>query len=212
MVSPRPSWVSLPVRTITSPPSWRMPTSNETRVRVDGFSKISARVLPANGREVTPPARLKPEAMSSMRRNVAGSKSRRSRKCRDAVVRRACRMPRRAPARRRSRRRRLRRSQRRRTAAARSSMPTAWSMSLSVTTSGGARRSTLSPAVIAISPSAAQAACTCAGGADAFQAAAAGPCRGRRRRPWGSRGRCDPVRPAAFCPCARPRRGSRAPG
>ncbi len=41
--------------TTTSPPSWRMPTSNETRVRVLGFSKISASVLPASGRDDTPP-------------------------------------------------------------------------------------------------------------------------------------------------------------
>jgi len=34
-----------------------MPTSNETRVRVDGFSKISASVFPASGRDETP-ARL----------------------------------------------------------------------------------------------------------------------------------------------------------
>ena len=32
----------------TSPPSWRMPTSNETRVRVDGFSKIIANVWPVS--------------------------------------------------------------------------------------------------------------------------------------------------------------------
>jgi hypothetical protein len=31
------------------PPSWTTPTSNDTRVRVDGFSKIIATVLPANG-------------------------------------------------------------------------------------------------------------------------------------------------------------------
>ena len=43
--------------TITSPPNWRMPTSNDTRVRVLGFSKISASVLPASGRDDTP-ARL----------------------------------------------------------------------------------------------------------------------------------------------------------
>jgi hypothetical protein len=35
---------------IVSPPSWRMPTSKETRVRVEGFSKIIASVLPASGR------------------------------------------------------------------------------------------------------------------------------------------------------------------
>ena len=54
MVSPRPSWISVPVSTTTSPPSWRMPTSNETRVRVDGFSKISARVRPASGFDALP--------------------------------------------------------------------------------------------------------------------------------------------------------------
>ena len=32
-----------------------MPTSNDTRVRVEGFSKITASVLPASGRELTPP-------------------------------------------------------------------------------------------------------------------------------------------------------------
>src|SRR6266568_3079641 len=34
---------------MVSPPSSRMPTSNETRVRVDGFEKISAQVCPAKG-------------------------------------------------------------------------------------------------------------------------------------------------------------------
>src|SRR6266571_3282240 len=34
---------------MVSPPSSRMPTSNETRVRVDGFEKISAQVCPARG-------------------------------------------------------------------------------------------------------------------------------------------------------------------
>ena len=32
-----------------SPPSWRMPTSNDTRVRVEGRSKIIASVLPSSG-------------------------------------------------------------------------------------------------------------------------------------------------------------------
>ncbi len=31
------------------PPRWAMPASKETRVRVEGFSKIRARVLPAKG-------------------------------------------------------------------------------------------------------------------------------------------------------------------
>ena len=48
-VSPRWSWVALPSSITTSPPNWRMPTSKETRVRVDGFSKIMARVFPASG-------------------------------------------------------------------------------------------------------------------------------------------------------------------
>ena len=56
-VSPRLLCISCALSTTTSPPSWRMPTSNETRVRVDGFSKITARVLPASGRDDTP-ARL----------------------------------------------------------------------------------------------------------------------------------------------------------
>ena len=38
-----------PVSMIVSPPSSRMPTSKETRVRVDGLSKIMASVRPASG-------------------------------------------------------------------------------------------------------------------------------------------------------------------
>ena len=45
MVSPWPSCISLPDSTIVSPPIWRTPTSKETRVRVEGFSKISATML-----------------------------------------------------------------------------------------------------------------------------------------------------------------------
>src|ERR1700743_1147875 len=36
MVSPRPSCISAPVSMMASPPSWRMPMSNDTRVRVEG--------------------------------------------------------------------------------------------------------------------------------------------------------------------------------
>ena len=48
---------------IVSPPSSRMARSNETRVRVDGLSKIIARTLPASGRPggdggLVPAARL----------------------------------------------------------------------------------------------------------------------------------------------------------
>src|SRR6266550_952036 len=45
MVSPRPSWVSVRPSMMVWPPSSRMPTSNDTRVRVDGFSKIWRSVL-----------------------------------------------------------------------------------------------------------------------------------------------------------------------
>ena len=41
-----------PVSMIVSPPSSRMPTSKETRVRVDGLSKIIASVLPSSGRSL----------------------------------------------------------------------------------------------------------------------------------------------------------------
>src|ERR1700740_3430816 len=54
MVSPRPSCVSVRPSMMVWPPSSRMPTSNDTRVRVDGFSKIMASVLPPNGFSVPP--------------------------------------------------------------------------------------------------------------------------------------------------------------
>ena len=50
MDSPRPSCISAPVSMSVSPPSSRMPTSKEMRVRVDGLSKIIASTLPASGR------------------------------------------------------------------------------------------------------------------------------------------------------------------
>ena len=40
--SPRPSWMSAAARNIGSPPSSRIPTSKETRVRVEDFEKIKA--------------------------------------------------------------------------------------------------------------------------------------------------------------------------
>src|SRR5215510_6424982 len=49
MVSPRPSCISWPVSRMASPPSWRMAMSKETRVRVDGLSKIMASVRPSSG-------------------------------------------------------------------------------------------------------------------------------------------------------------------
>ena len=57
MVSPRPSWVSPRPSMIVWPPSSRMPTSNDTRVRVEGFSKIMASVLPPNGLSCPPLSR-----------------------------------------------------------------------------------------------------------------------------------------------------------
>src|SRR5690554_3507074 len=43
--SPRPSCVSRGDRNMAEPPSWAMPASKDTRVRVDDFSKIIARTL-----------------------------------------------------------------------------------------------------------------------------------------------------------------------
>ena len=47
MGSPRPIWLSLPERKRACPPNWYMPVSKETRVRVEFFSNIMARVLTA---------------------------------------------------------------------------------------------------------------------------------------------------------------------
>ena len=49
IVSPRPSCMSRPASTTGWPPSRAMPTSNDTRVRVDGCSKMRATLLPASG-------------------------------------------------------------------------------------------------------------------------------------------------------------------
>ena len=49
MVSPWPSCISPPESTSVSPPICRTPTSKLTRVRVEGFSKISATTRPASG-------------------------------------------------------------------------------------------------------------------------------------------------------------------
>ena len=49
MGSPRPRWLSRGDKNIACPPSWYMPASKETRVRVDDFSKIIASSLPASG-------------------------------------------------------------------------------------------------------------------------------------------------------------------
>ena len=46
MVSSRPSWDIRPSTMTGWPPSWEMPTSNESRVRVEFFSKMTATDLP----------------------------------------------------------------------------------------------------------------------------------------------------------------------
>jgi hypothetical protein len=50
IVSPRPSCISAPVSMMVSPPSSRMATSKETRVRVEGLSNTMASCFPASGR------------------------------------------------------------------------------------------------------------------------------------------------------------------
>ena len=47
--SPRPIWVSRVISVITVPPSWCMPASNETRVRVECFSNTMASVRSRSG-------------------------------------------------------------------------------------------------------------------------------------------------------------------
>ena len=49
--SPRESWSSSERSTTGWPPSSWTPTSNDSRVRVEGFSKISATLRPASARE-----------------------------------------------------------------------------------------------------------------------------------------------------------------
>src|SRR5580700_6034805 len=99
MVSPRPSCISWPVSTMVSPPSWRIATSKETRVRVEGLSKIIASILPAR----PPPHPSRPDALreevggarrsffmarltSMMTRNASGAMSIKSRKWRGEAV------------------------------------------------------------------------------------------------------------------------------
>ena len=47
--SPRPKWESFGLMARAWPPSWCMPTSKETRVRVELNSKIMASVCPLSG-------------------------------------------------------------------------------------------------------------------------------------------------------------------
>src|SRR5579872_1904690 len=84
MVSPRRRCISSPVNRIVSPPSSRMATSKETRVRVDGRSKIIASTLPASGRGAVwlRRTRFSRSLSSRMRRRAGASISARSRKWR----------------------------------------------------------------------------------------------------------------------------------
>jgi hypothetical protein len=47
--SPRPSWISFDERNIASPPNSRMPTSKDTRVRVEDLEKSIAHTCPCKG-------------------------------------------------------------------------------------------------------------------------------------------------------------------
>jgi hypothetical protein len=49
--SPRESWVSSRRSTTGWPPSSKTPASKDSRVRVEGFSKISATLRPSRARE-----------------------------------------------------------------------------------------------------------------------------------------------------------------
>jgi hypothetical protein len=71
--SPRESCISSGRRTSACPPSSAMPTSNETRVRVDGFWKISATLRPSSGRAASGAAFI-----SSARSTSAATSSRES--------------------------------------------------------------------------------------------------------------------------------------
>ncbi|CDX50950.1 hypothetical protein MPL3365_130224 [Mesorhizobium plurifarium] len=89
MVSERPSCISVPVSMIVSPPSWRMPTSKDTRVRVDGLSKIMASTLPSSGFERSPALSLvfRATASSSIERRSPAETADRSVKWRTLIGR-----------------------------------------------------------------------------------------------------------------------------
>src|SRR4030066_2443401 len=66
--SPRSRCVSRGDRKTLEPPSCAMPASNETRVRVEDFSKIMAMVLPVSGAMFSPRWR---RAFSSLARRIS---------------------------------------------------------------------------------------------------------------------------------------------
>ena len=69
--SPRPSCRSRDDRNMPKPPSWNIPASNDTLVRVEDFSKIIARLRPESavfqpsGRALTRAARSRTFSISS---------------------------------------------------------------------------------------------------------------------------------------------------
>ena len=137
-VSPRPNCISAPVSMIVSPPSSRMATSKETRVRVEGLSNTMPRNLPASGlfgrgRALDAPRLDRGGAIEDVaqifRRNVR-DRSRKWRRPRLPRPHRHCA----APSRRASR------------AHASPSRRAASAISCSSMISGGSRRTTLSPA------------------------------------------------------------------
>ena len=154
MVSPRPSCISVPVSITTSPPSWRIATSNDTRVRVEGLSKIIASVLPASGLSAAARSRLSAVLHGAARLDhpaqLVDGISVRSRKCRGAE---------RSPDR--SLLRRLRGAREPR-AGAIEHAPSPRRPPPRSTISGGSRRTTLSPAATASSCSSRSASTSCA--------------------------------------------------
>src|SRR6266545_3313926 len=79
--SPRPKWVLRASITSGWPPSWAIPTSNDTRVRSDSFSKITATARPSSGR-ASSGFRLRSAARSRTSACSAAVRSSSRRKCR----------------------------------------------------------------------------------------------------------------------------------
>ena len=88
MVSPRPSWVSAELSTRVCPPSWRMATSKDTRVRVDGLLNIKASMVEGGSRGMESGVlfSLYARALAISARNEAASNWSISMKCRSAIA------------------------------------------------------------------------------------------------------------------------------
>ena len=81
--SPRPSWVSWGDRNMACPPSWAMPASNDTLVRVEDLAKIMPSTLPGKARWSLPAWRSRFNSMARCSNccSSAGLKSSNVRKC-----------------------------------------------------------------------------------------------------------------------------------